>query len=170
MQRNGALQHGFSARGVMLSLTLGDSLLARKGERSAGTQTRRRKMLRTFAAVLLATSLVAGTAFAAEPPSGAGAPPPAATATGKTAAAPTHPAKPGTLAKHARKHMAGKHLARKHLARVKHRSIKTVHHVKGVKTHKTHVAKSARPAKTATRNPSAGVKTARLPAARSGTN
>ncbi|HYA07318.1 MAG TPA: hypothetical protein VEF90_15640 [Xanthobacteraceae bacterium] len=122
-------------------------------------------MLRTFAAVLLATSLVAGTAFAAEPPSGAGAPPPAATATGKTAAAPTHPAKPGTLAKHARKHMASKHLAR-----VKHRSIKTVHHVKGVKTHKSHVAKSARPAKTATRKPSAGVKTARLPAARSGTN
>ena len=115
-------------------------------------------MLRTFAAVLLATSLVAGTAFAAEPP-------PAATATGKTAAAPTHPAKPGTLAKHARKHMASKHLAR-----VKHRSIKTVHHVKGVKTHKSHVAKSPKPAKTATSNRSAGVKTARLPAARSGTN
>ena len=122
-------------------------------------------MLRTFAAVLLATSLVAGTAFAAEPTSGAGSPPPAAAATGNTVATPTHPAKPGKLAKHARKHMVGKHLAR-----VKHRAIKTVHHVKGVKTHKSHVAKSPKPAKTATSNRSAGVKTARLRAARSGTN
>jgi hypothetical protein len=122
-------------------------------------------MLRTFAAVLLATSLVAGTALAAEPTSGAGSPPPAATATGKTIAAPTHSAKPGKFAQHTRKQHA-----RKHSARVKHRSIKTVHHVKGGKTHKGHVAKSTKPAKTATNNRPAGVKTARLPAAHSGTN
>jgi hypothetical protein len=93
-----------------------------------------RNMLRNFAAALLATSLIAGPAFA-EPSGNAAS---AATirtdakATVKAAAPSIQPAK--HLHKHARSH------TRKHVA---HRSVhrmKTVHHFKGSKTHKAYVA------------------------------
>ena len=95
-------------------------------------------MLRNFAAALLATSLIAGPAFAVEPSGNASSPAPAAAvrtdakATVKAAAPAVQPTK--HLRKHARSH------TRKHVA---HRSIhrmKTVHHFKGSKTHNAHVA------------------------------
>jgi hypothetical protein len=95
-------------------------------------------MLRNFAAALLATTLIAGPAFAVEPSGNASSPAPAATvrtdakATVKAAAPSVEPAK------HPRKHVRSH--TRKHVA---HRSIhrmKTVHHFAGSKTHKAHVA------------------------------
>jgi hypothetical protein len=118
-------------------------------------------MLRTFAATLLATSMVFGAALAAEPASPAGNPPSTAAATNHAVAMPTHPAK---HTKHVRTH------ERKHLALAKHRSFKSVHHVKG-KTHKSHVAKTMKRTKLSKSVRSAGVKTAKLPVAQhSGTN
>ncbi len=92
-------------------------------------------MLRNLAAALLATALVAGPAFAAQPSGTTGHMAAPATAVGtdvKAAAPSTQPAK--HLRKHVRSH------TRKHAA---HRSIhrtKTVHHVTGSKTHKAYVA------------------------------
>ena len=94
-------------------------------------------MLRNFAA-LLATTLIAGPAFAVEPSGNASSPAPSATvrtdarATVKAAAPSVEPAK--HLRKQVRSH------SRKHVA---HRSIhrtKTVHHFQGSKTHKAYVA------------------------------
>ncbi len=93
-------------------------------------------MLRKFAAALLATTLIAGPAFAAQPSGSAGSPAPAATAGAKTAATPTAPTK--HLRKHARSH------ARKHVARRSDGRIKTVHHLKAGKTHKAHAAPAAK--------------------------
>jgi hypothetical protein len=95
-------------------------------------------MLRNFAAALLATTLIAGPAFAVEPSGDASSPAPAtavrtdAKATVKAAAPSVEPAK--HLRTHVRSH------TRKHVA---HRSIhrtKTVHHLQGNKMHKAHVA------------------------------
>ena len=92
-------------------------------------------MLRNLAAALLATTLVAGPAFAAQQSGSTGnmaAPAPAIGTNVKVGAPSTQPAK--HLRKHVRSH------TRKHVA---HRSIhrmKTVHHFAGSKTHKAHVA------------------------------
>jgi hypothetical protein len=95
-------------------------------------------MLRTFAAALLATTLVAGSAFAAEPAGSAAGTAPAAGAT-VTPAAPSakmttktvvSPTKPVKTVKHIRKH-SHKRVA----ANIK------------AKTHKGHVARSGKPAK-----------------------
>ncbi len=93
-------------------------------------------MLKTLAAVVLATSMITGTAFAAKPSSNvsATAAPANAGSNAKTVvAAATHPRTPV-------KHM-GAH-TRKHV-------MKQAHHFKAVKTHKTHVAKVTKGAKTA---------------------
>jgi hypothetical protein len=92
-------------------------------------------MLRNLAAALLATTLVAGPAFAAQQSGSTGnmaAPAPAIGTNVKVGAPSTQPAK--HLRKHVRSH------TRKHVA---HRSIhrtKTVHHYTGSKTHKAYVA------------------------------
>jgi hypothetical protein len=115
-------------------------------------------MLRKFAIALLATSVVAGAAFAAEPSGNAGSTPPAATAASntKTVAMP---------AKHLRKHVR-KH-ARSHFARGKIHATKVAHHVKGKRMHKAHLA----PTTTGAKGVKAGtVKSAKLPATRSSTN
>jgi hypothetical protein len=94
-------------------------------------------MLRNLAAALLATSLIAGPAFAAQQSGSTGntgAPVPSATVGGDVKAA-SPSAQP---AKHLRKHVRSH--TRKHVA---HRNIyrmKTVHHFTGSKTHKAYVA------------------------------
>ena len=83
-------------------------------------------MLKKIAVALLATAMVAGAAFAAQPSATAGSTPPAAAgvANAATAAMPAHPIK------HMRKH-----------ARGKIHSAKTVHHFKSGKSHKSHVSR-----------------------------
>ncbi len=116
-------------------------------------------MLKKFAAVLLATSMIAGAAFAAETTTNAGSPPAtvAADSAGKIATA-----KPAKLAKHV-KH-ASKH-GRKHVAHAK-RGTKLTHHGKTSKTHKAHVVRH-KSAKAAVQG---NVKTAKLPANRGSAN
>jgi hypothetical protein len=95
-------------------------------------------MLRNFAAALLATTLIAGPAFAVEPSGNASSPAPAtavrtdAKATVKAAAPSVEPAK--HLRKHVRSH------TRKHVAHYGVHRTKTVHHFQGSKTHKAYVA------------------------------
>jgi hypothetical protein len=95
-------------------------------------------MLRNLAAALLATSLVAGPAFAAQQSGNTGgmaAPPATVSSDAKAAATSTQPAK--HLRKHVRSH------TRKHVAhRTIHRT-KTVHHFTGSKTHKAYAARIA---------------------------
>jgi curli biogenesis system outer membrane secretion channel CsgG len=91
-------------------------------------------MLRTFAAALLATTLVAGSAFAAQPAGTAAGTTPAAS-TAATPAAPAAkivaaPTKPVKTVKHVRKH-THKRVA----ANMK------------IKTHKGHVARNGKPVK-----------------------
>ena len=97
-------------------------------------------MLRNFAAALLATTLIAGPAFAVEPSGNASSPAPAATVrTDAKATVKVKATAPSVEpAKHPRKHVRSH--TRKHVA---HRSIhrtKTVHHLQGSKTHKADVA------------------------------
>lgn len=113
-------------------------------------------MLRKFAVALLATSLVAGTAIAAESGS-AGAIGAAAAVNAGAQAAPANPAKPAKLTKHVHKNV------HRHLARGKVQGRKMAHHFKG-KTHKSaHVSNGAKASKRAKQ---ASVKTAKLPASR----
>jgi hypothetical protein len=101
-------------------------------------------MLRNFAAALLATTLIAGPAFAAQPSADVGSKP----ATVTTPAATTAPApaketsatKPVKTVKHARMH------ARHHVARAKigkSRSMKVAQHAKV--SHQRHAAHIAKP-------------------------
>lgn len=119
-------------------------------------------MLRNFAAALLATSLIAGPAFAMEPSNNA-----SAAATVRTDAKPTVKAAAPSAqpAKHLRKH------ARSHTRkRVAHRHthwMKTVHHFKGSKTHKAYVApKNAAPITGARNAKAAGAQPVQVPATR----
>ena len=115
-------------------------------------------MLRNLAAALLATTLVAGPAFAAQQSGSTGnmaAPAPAIGTNVKVGAPSTQPAK--HLRKHVRSH------TRKHVA---HRSIhrtKTVHHYTGSKTHKAYVASTTGSAKS---RKAAGVQPTQVPATR----
>ena len=93
-------------------------------------------MLRKFAAALIATTLVAGAAFAAEPSGTAGTMPAAATANVKAATA-----MPTKTVKHAQKN------ARKHLARGKTGTMHQARHVNSAKTHQAAIAKSVNSAK-----------------------
>ncbi len=116
-------------------------------------------MLKKFVAVLLATSMFAGAALAAEAGSAGAIGAGVGVNTGATFAAPTHPAKP---VKHTRKHV------RKHHVRGKAYGMKQAHHFNGSKAHKSHVV--ARVTNGAKQAKHGGVKTAKLPATRSGTN
>jgi len=101
-------------------------------------------MLRNFAAALLATALIVGPAFAAQPSGNAGSPP--ATAAGpnaQTTAKQTNTTKPVKTVKHARTH------ARHHVARGKVGPMKLAKHVKATKTHRGRVAHIAKPGKAA---------------------
>jgi hypothetical protein len=110
-----------------------------------------RKMLRNLAAALLATTLVAGPAFAAQQSGSTGnmaAPAPAIGTNVKVGAPSTQ---------HVRSH------TRKHVA---HRSIhrtKTVHHFTSSKTHKAYVAPMTGSAKS---RKAAGVQPTQVPATR----
>ena len=86
-------------------------------------------MLRKFAAALLATTLIAGPAFAASPTGNAGTP--------AAASAPAAPAAPTKTVKHARLH------ARHHVACGKVAGSKMSRLLKSAKTHRAHVAAPA---------------------------
>jgi hypothetical protein len=100
-------------------------------------------MLRKFAAVLLATSLIAGPAFAAQPSGTAGATPaaPAAAAPASTNAATktvTSQVKAVKTVKHVRKH------SRRHVVRHKIGAMKQARHVKTTKTHQSGISHNAK--------------------------
>jgi hypothetical protein len=102
-------------------------------------------MLRKFAAVMLATTLIAGTAYAAQPAANAGSTP-AAVAAGSGVAKGTavkdtakQTAKPSKTVAHLRKH------ARKYFAHGK--SGRVTQHVKAMKIHRGHFAHSTKPGK-----------------------
>ena len=95
-------------------------------------------MWRNFAAALLATTVIAGPAFAAQSTDTAGstkAAPAVAATTVKTG----ETAKPVKLVKHLTRH------ARKHVA---HRTVGTMHQANQFKPTKTHQASIAKPVKT----------------------
>jgi hypothetical protein len=92
-------------------------------------------MLRTFAAALIATTLVAGTAFAAN----SGMPGSATTqAASTTSVKAGQTPKPAKSVKHVRKN------TRKHVSRVKSGKMHQAHHVKGRRVHQ---ANGSTPAK-----------------------
>jgi hypothetical protein len=106
-------------------------------------------MLRNFTAALLATTLIACPAFAAQPSGSTGSPP--ATAAGpnaQTTAKQTNTTMPVKTVKHARTH------ARHHVARGKVGPMKLAKHFKATKTHRGHVAHIAKPGKVAKSNKS----------------
>jgi hypothetical protein len=105
---------------------------------AAAKQTGENTMLRNFAAALLATTLIAGPAFAAQSSDAAGAThaaPAASVITAKT----SETAKPVKLVKHVTKH------TRKHVV---HRAVGTMHQARQIKSAKTHQASIAKPVKT----------------------
>jgi hypothetical protein len=117
-------------------------------------------MLRTFAAVLLATSLIAGPVFAA----GADTATPAPTSDGTTVKAPAA-VKTVKTTKHTRKHV------RRHSARSKAFAMNQVRHVKhSSKTHRTHVAKVTMKRAGKSISKRHLVQAAKLPTTRTGTN
>ena len=96
-------------------------------------------MLTKFAAALLATSLIAGSAIAAQPsgmPASNGAAPAVQTQTPSTPAA-----KPGKTVKHAARH---RNHVRKHIARSKGHVERHARHAKPGKTHQAGMTKSAK--------------------------
>jgi hypothetical protein len=98
-------------------------------------------MLTKFAAALLATSLIAGSAIAAQPsgtPAANGTAPAVQTQTPSTPAANT--AKPGKTVKHAARH---RNHVRKHVARSKGHVVRLARHAKPAKTHQAGVSKNA---------------------------
>ena len=99
-------------------------------------------MLTKFAAALLATSLIAGSAIAAQPSGMAasnGAAPAVQTQTPATPAAKT--VKPANSVKHAARH---RNHARKHLARSKGRAVHHVRHANPAKTHQVGMTKNTK--------------------------
>ena len=99
-------------------------------------------MLTKFAAALLATSLIAGSAIAAQPsgaPAANGAAPAVQTQTPSTPAANT--AKPGKTVKHAARH---RNHVRKHLVRSKGRAVHHARHANPAKTHQVGMTKSTK--------------------------
>jgi hypothetical protein len=95
-------------------------------------------MLRTFAAALIATTLVAGTAFAANSGVAGSATTQAVPAASTTSVKAGQTAKPAKSVKHVRKN------TRKHVTRVKSGKMHQAHHVKGRKVHQ---ANGSAPAK-----------------------
>jgi len=99
-------------------------------------------MLTKFAAALLATSLIAGSAIAAQPTgmtASSGAAPTIQTQTPATPVAKT--VKPAKTVKHAVRH---RNHARKHLARGKGRAVHHARHANPAKTHQVGMTKSTK--------------------------
>lgn len=125
-------------------------------------------MLKTFAAVLLATSMIAGASLAAAPSGGAG-PAPAVTTSGNTqTVTKVKLAKqfPKHLRKHARQHSRKHHVARGKLP------VQQAHQLRSGKTHKSHVVQVGKHVgKHVSKRTSKATKAAaKLPAARTSTN
>jgi hypothetical protein len=102
-------------------------------------------MLRTFAAALVATTLIAGSAFAAQPSTGAAGVTPAAPASQAAPAGSVSTVKATKTVKQPVRHFA-KH-GRKHLARVKSgktHAMRQAHHNKTGKTHQASATKAAK--------------------------
>jgi hypothetical protein len=98
-------------------------------------------MLTKFAAALLATSLIAGSAIAAQPsgtPASNGTAPAVQTQTPSTPAADT--AKPGKTVKHTARHRTH---VRKHVARSKTHVVHHARHAKPAKTHQARISRSS---------------------------
>lgn len=97
-------------------------------------------MLTKFAAALLATSLIAGSAIAAQP-SGMAASNGAAPALQTPATAAVKTVKPAKTVKHAARH---RNHVRKHLARSKDRAVHHARHANPAKTHQVGMTKNTR--------------------------
>ncbi|HET8920359.1 MAG TPA: hypothetical protein VFN27_11850 [Xanthobacteraceae bacterium] len=98
-------------------------------------------MLTKFAAALLATSLIAGSAIAAQPsgmPASNGTAPAVQTQTPSTTAANT--AKPGKTVKHTARH---RNHVRKHIARSKGHVVRHARHAHPAKTHQAGTSKNS---------------------------
>jgi hypothetical protein len=98
-------------------------------------------MLTKFAAALLATSLIAGSAIAAHPsgmPASNGTTPAVQTQTPSMPAA--HTAKPGKTVKHAARH---RNHVRKHIARSKGHVVRHARHANPAKTHQAGTSKNS---------------------------
>jgi hypothetical protein len=93
-------------------------------------------MLRTFAAALLATALIAGPALAVQPAGNSGS---TAVTTTKSVSHRVHP----------RKHVVHVKRTRSHVARHKVGTIKQARHVKTTKTHQSRVTKHHKISKSA---------------------
>jgi hypothetical protein len=97
-------------------------------------------MLTKFAAALLATSLIAGSAIAAQPSgTSTGAAPAIQTHTPSTPAA--NSAKPGKTVKHTARH---RHHVRKHVVRTRGNVVHHARHAKPARTNQAGMAKSPR--------------------------
>jgi hypothetical protein len=96
-------------------------------------------MLTKFAAALLATSLIAGSAIAAQPSGMAASSAASALQTPATAAVKT--VKPAKTVKHAARH---RNHVRKHLARSKDRAVHHARHANPAKTHQVGMTKNTR--------------------------
>jgi len=98
-------------------------------------------MLRNFAAALLATTLIAGSAFAAQSSDTAGSTPAAqaAPAASTTNAKQSVAAKPAKMVRHTVKH------AHKHFAHRKTGAMHQARHTTPAKTHQASVVKSVKP-------------------------
>jgi hypothetical protein len=99
-------------------------------------------MLTKFAAALLATSLIAGTAIAAQPsatPAANGTAPAVQTQTPSKPA--INAATPAKTVKHSARH---RHHVRKHVARSKGHVVRHARHAKPIKTHQAGMSKSTK--------------------------
>ena len=94
-------------------------------------------MLTKFAAALLATSLIAGSAIAAQPSGNTGATPAAQTQAPSAPAATMN--KAGKTVKHAARHRSH---VRKHVARGRNHVLHHARHAKPAKTHQAGMSKS----------------------------
>ena len=94
-------------------------------------------MLRNFAVALVATTLIAGPALAAQSSGTAGS-------TSATPAAPVTQTAPATNAKQLAKQAVKQTHVRKHLAHGKNSSMRQARHVKPAKTHQANVSAAAK--------------------------
>jgi hypothetical protein len=98
-------------------------------------------MLTKFAAALLATSLIAGSALAAQP---SGTPATNAAAPAAQTQTPSTPAAKVTKSGKAVKHTAQRHHVRKHVARSKGHVVHHARHAKPAKTHQARMSKGTK--------------------------
>jgi hypothetical protein len=127
-----ALQAAFSGQGVNVSSTIGASS---KPKVWPAPQKKETTMLTKFAAALLATSLIAGSAIAAQPLGNTGSTPAAQTQAPSAPAATMN--KAGKTVKHTARHRSH---VRKHVARGRNHVVHHARHAKPAKTHQAGVA------------------------------